>query len=310
MPEFKWSDGPILVTGARGFIGSQLVARLVSSGATVYGMTARTGFDDKSGAQWVYGEVADATRMSEIVAQVKPTLVFHLAGHVTGSQQLGCVAPTFMTNLSSTVHLMTAAAELGGCRIVLAGSMREPDHDTDVPCSPYAASKWASSAYARMFHALYNLPVVVARLFMVYGPGQWDLTKVLPYVTVSLLRGESPRVGSGAYSFDWVYIDDVVDALLCCARYSEPDARSIDVGTGTLTSVRTLIERVVDVTRSDVAVQFGAIADRVLEPSRVARVEETKALIGWSAQTALDDGLARTVAWYRSNLSNERLHVE
>jgi UDP-glucose 4-epimerase len=310
MDEFDWRDANILVTGARGFIGSQLIARLVSTGATVYGMTGRNGFDDNSGAHWEYADVADVKRLSEIVARVRPNLVFHLAGHVTGSQQLSAVTPTFTTNLAGTVHLMTAAAELGNCRVVLAGSMREPDVDSDVPCSPYAASKWACSAYARMFHALYELPVIIARLFMVYGPGQWDLTKVLPYVTVSLLRHKSPRVGSGAYSFDWVYIDDVVDALLCCAHCSEADARAIDVGTGTLTSVRTLIERVVNITHSDVGVEFGAIADRVLEPSRVARVEETKQLIGWSARTALDDGLARTVDWYRSNLSNGRLHMD
>lgn len=309
MAEYEWRDRQILVTGARGFIGSQLVARLVSSGADVYGLTGRKGFDDNSGAQWVYGDVADAEDLAEIIARVRPNLIFHLAGHVTGSQQLSAVAPTFRTNLSSTLHLMTAAAELGGCRVVLAGSMREPDGDTEVPCSPYAASKWACSGYARMFHALYRLPVVIARLFMVYGPGQWDVTKVLPYVTTSLLRHESPRVGSGAYSFDWVYIDDVVDALLCCAHCSSADARAIDVGTGQPTSVRTLIDRVVDITRSDVPVEFGAIADRVLEPSRVARVEETKRLIGWCARTTLDEGLARTVAWYRSNLESGRLQV-
>jgi len=302
MPEFDWLDGHILVTGARGFIGSHLIARLVSSGASVYGITSRHGFDDQSGASWVYGDVADAKAVSEIMARVKPNLVFHLAGHVTGSQQLAAVAPTFLTNLAGTVHLMTAAAELGGCRVVLAGSMREPETDTDVPCSPYAASKWACSGYARMFHALYNLEVVIARLFMVYGPGQWDLTKVLPYVTVSLLRHESPRVGSGAYSFDWVYIDDVIDALVCCARRGAANGRSIDIGTGRLTSVRELIERVVGITRPDVPVQFGALADRVLEPSRVACVEETKGLISWSADTLLDDGLAKTVSWYRSHL--------
>src|SRR5205823_740065 len=125
----------------------------------------------------------------------------------------------------------------------------------------YAASKWACTGYARMFHALYQLPVAIARPMMVYGPGQWDTTKLLPYVTTSLLGGASPLVSSGSREIDWVYVDDVVDGLLTVA-VSPLDARLIDLGTGTLTSIRTLIDHVVELVGSDVPVRFGAVADR------------------------------------------------
>ncbi len=88
------------------------------------------------------------------------------------SRALDWVVPTVKNNLLSTVNLLAAAAETGCHRFVVAGSMEEPtDPLAAIPNSPYAAAKSASTAYARMFHALYDLPVVVLRLFMVYGPG-------------------------------------------------------------------------------------------------------------------------------------------
>src|SRR5262249_37146464 len=162
------------------------------------------------------------------------------------------------------------------------GSMREPDENDSVepPCSPYAASKSACSTYARMFQSLYGLPVVIARLMMVYGPGQWDVTKVLPYVTVSLLTGQSPELGSGNRELDWVFIDDVIDGLMAVGLSPGKDGDAIDLGSGKLTSVRSIVEEVVTIVGADVPVRFGVRADRILERPRAARVAETQKRIG------------------------------
>jgi nucleoside-diphosphate-sugar epimerase len=191
-------------------------------------------------------------------------------------------------------------------RVVLVGSMQEPDpdHPAPVPCSPYAASKWACTGYARMFHALYQLPVAIARPMMVYGPGQWDLVKVLPYVTVSLLGGTSPALGSGRRELDWIFVDDVVDGMLAIAETAAADGRVVDLGTGVLTSVRGVVERVAALVDSSARVRFGAVADRPLERPCAARIEETRRLIGWSPHTTLDEGLRRTVDWYRQTWSS------
>jgi nucleoside-diphosphate-sugar epimerase len=183
--------------------------------------------------------------------------------------------------------------------------MQEPhvDDPAAIPCSPYAASKWACGGYARMFHALYSLPVMIARPFMVYGPGQWDLTKLLPYVIVSLLRGETPSVGSGVRELDWVYVDDVVDGLLAVADSTCTDATPIDLGTGQLTSVRTMIELVADAMDWKLAAQFGGVADRPLERAHAARTEDTRRLIGWEASTSLQTGLLRAIDWYRAQIA-------
>jgi UDP-glucose 4-epimerase len=306
MRHTDWRDARVLVTGARGFIGTALCKRLVDSGAAVHGISSRPDLHAAPGVRWLRVDVTDLQAVRTMLTSVRPDVVFHLAGHVTGSQDLANVQATFHTNLASTVHLLTVAAETRPGRIILVGSMQEPDpdHPAAIPCSPYAASKWACTGYARMFQALYQLPVVIARPMMVYGPGQWDLVKVLPYVTVSLLGGTSPALGSGARELDWIFVDDVVDGMLAVAQAVGIDGLTIDLGSGILTSIRQVVERVAAMVGSNVAVRFGALPDRPFERPCTARIEETRRLTGWSARTTLDDGLKQTVDWYRDTWSS------
>ena len=92
------------------------------------------------------------------------------------------------------------------------------------PHSPYAAAKWAASGYGRMFHELYGAPVVILRPFMTYGPGQAP-SKLIPAVTLSLLRGERPKLSSGKARADWVYIGDVIEGFIAAAPHPELKAR-------------------------------------------------------------------------------------
>jgi nucleoside-diphosphate-sugar epimerase len=144
---------------------------------------------------------------------------------------------------------------------------------------------------------LYAAPVVTARLFMVYGPGQRDERKLVPYVVRSLLAGESPRVSSGVRPVDWVYVADVVEALLCCATAPGLEGRTIDVGTGRLTTVRDVALRLSRLIGGGEPI-FGVVEDRPFEQVRAADPAALTALLG-RPPTALDAGLRDTVAWYR-----------
>jgi UDP-glucose 4-epimerase len=299
-----WQGRRVLVTGARGFIASRLCQRLIADDAVVCGLSTKA-ITPRAGMSWRQIDLTDRAAVTALIRDVRPEVLFHLAGHVTGSQSVEHVLPTVDQNLISTINILTTAVETAGCRVVLAGSMQEPSPDdpNSVLCSPYAASKWACNAYARMFHGLYRLPVSIARPFMVYGPGQWDSAKLLPYVITSFLKGDAPRVSSGDRALDWVYVDDAVDGFLAVALSPFDDARTIDLGTGTLVSIRDVIGRVRRIIGSHVDAGFGAIPDRPFERPHAARVEETKQLIGWSASTSLDDGLKATVDWYREQLA-------
>lgn len=291
----------VLVTGAAGFIGSHLCRTLLDGGAEVHGISRKAQPDSEGGMHWWQGDLANASIARDLIAAIKPDIIFHLASHVAGSRDLRLVWPTFESNLMSTVNLLTMASEIGCRRIVLTGSLEEAESNggETVPSSPYAAAKGASSSYARMFHALYRTPVVTARLFMVYGPGQQDTNKLIPYVTLSLLSKQSPKLSSGKRQVDWIYVQDVVAGLIAAAQAPNLEGHTVDLGSGTLVSIRTIVQQLADRIDSRVELLWGALPERQMEQTRVANIKKTYDSIGWKPQTPLTIGLHRTVDWYR-----------
>jgi UDP-glucose 4-epimerase len=304
MTAMEWgrqlSGNTVLVTGANGFIGSHLCRRLLAAGASVHGVYRSAPVGDEGNVRWWRTDLGDAASVRTLVADLEPDLVFHLAGFVSGDRSRDAVLPALQSNLVGTVNLLAALAETGCRRVVVAGSMEEPDpgNALAVPQSPYAAAKSAASAYARMFHALYGVPVVIARIFMVYGPGQRDLHKLVPYVTLSLLRGEMPQLSSGSRLVDWIYVDDVVDGLLTAAQAGDAVGGTFDLGSGTFKSVRDVALQLSEIIDPGARLAFGDLPDRPLEAVRSANVSETLEQLGWAPSVSLEDGLARTAAWY------------
>ena len=293
-----------LVTGASGFIGSALCRRFVQAGMEVHGVSRTERAATDYCTQWWPCRLDDIEAVRALFKASKPDFVFHLASHVAGSRSVELVLPTFTANLTSTVNLLTTATELGCQRILLTGSLEEPEPGPGypIPSSPYAAAKLAASAYGRMFHALYNTPVTILRLFMVYGPGQQDLRKLVPYVTLSLLKGETPELSSGARKVDWIYVDDIVAGYLAAAAANGVEGSTIDLGSGKLDTVRAVVEKLVELINPNARPLFGSIAERALEQTRTANAEDGFRQIGWRTQVNLHDGLARTVEWYRDQL--------
>jgi nucleoside-diphosphate-sugar epimerase len=277
----------VLVTGADGFIGTYLCRRLEEHGAQLFAMRR---------AQ--HGDLSEPDVAERVVGEFQPEVVFHLASMVTSGHSLDLVVPVTVAGLVAAVRLLTAAAAQRTPRVVLAGSMREPQGD-EPPLSVYGAAKGAQSAYARMFHALYGLDAVVARMFTVYGPDERNPERFLPYVTRTLLRGEPAKMSSGRREIDWIYVDDAVDGLLVLGATDGLGGSRIDIGSGSPATVRTLAGEVARLTGSRSELLFGALPDRDLEPLRIADVEETYRRIGWRASVPLEEGLRRTVAWYR-----------
>ena len=293
----------VLVTGATGFLGSHLCKRLSDLGARVLGVS-RAPRRAPAYVEWTQDDLASPERVVEIFRELRPEVVYHLAGLATGVSGLDMVEPTFQSLVVSTKNVLLAAARAGGPRVILSGSLEEPQHLAEAPVSPYAAAKLAASAYGRLFNALYGVPVVNFRVFMTYGPNQ-HRNKIVPYVITSLLRGAPPELASGRRQVDWIYVDDVIEGMVSAATASGVEGATIDLGSGRLVTIREMVEAIARAIRPDVLPRFGAVPDRPVEATRIADPSTAQRLMGWEPRTSIDDGIARTVAWYREQLAAE-----
>jgi UDP-glucose 4-epimerase len=294
-----------LVTGADGFLGRSLVARLHHHGAEVHVVsrrprTAKLRRQGERSYTWHRGDLAEWEFVRRTFQRAQPDLVFHLGAHVAGAPDRDLVFPTLRSNVLGTVNTLQGAADVDADRVVMTGTMMEPQPFAadDVPGSPYAMSKWAAAQYARMFHTLYGVPVVHLRLFMTFGPGVRDPGKLLNHVALSALNGNPARVSSGRWSTDWIFCEDVLDALVQAALAPAAVGSSVDVGTGTATTLGEVVTRFANLISPGAEVQFDPERDRPFEFERVAD-PDTWQQIGWQPSTPLDDGLEQTAAWFR-----------
>lgn len=301
MSELAMPPGSVaLVTGGAGFIGSHLCTKLAAAGAQVHSASRR---EHPRNEHFRHHSVdlSDFDAVGHLLDEVRPDYVFHLASHVQGAPDLNHLLPAFHGNLETTVNLLTAVAERGCRRFVMTGSFMEPTASPAemTPTSPYAAAKFASTAYVRMFHSLYEVPVTTARVFMVYGAGQQDLAKLVPYCVLRLLNGEAPNITSGRRLVDWIYVEDVAEGFVRLALADAAIGRTVDLGTGTLISTQDLVTTICRLAAPGIRPRFGALPDRPMEPTGAADLAGSHALIGWEPSIGLEEGLRRTIEYYK-----------
>jgi|AntRauTorcE11897_2_1112592.scaffolds.fasta_scaffold06844_2 nucleoside-diphosphate-sugar epimerase len=294
----------ILIIGASSFIGSHLVTALNEHNVTIY--TANRSANTFSDPEITHSrlDITDLSSVKKTIDKIRPDYVFNLSGYVEGGRELENIWPTFKINLEGTINLFMALQRVSFKRLIIMGSLDEHQMDLErlSPVSPYAASKITSSAYARMFHSLYDLPVVIARPYMVYGPNQKDQNKLVPYTILSILKAETPDFSSGTREADWVYISDVVDALIRCAERPNLEGKTVHVGTGKLNSVKKVVTTIFEILQVKESPKFSFIPDRKMETIISANVEQTMQQINWEAKVDLRSGLKATINWYQENL--------
>ncbi len=298
----------VLVTGATGFVGLHLCEALSDLGAKVYALSRSVGLHplpQKINAQPV--DLRSMRSTKRCIETIKVDVVYHLAGLVDTRQSLKLVMPTFKNNLSGSVHLFVALAETGCKRLVVAGSSEEPDVSRfgSSPNSPYAAAKDAETSYARMFHKIFSLPVVISRPFMSYGPRQ-PIQKIIPYTIKSLIEGNPPKISSGKRICDLIYIQDLIMGLLLAGIKPGIEGEIIDLGTGIGTTINDTIRLIVELMDSPVEPLFGAIPDRQYEYPQIADIKKTTDQLGFHPHWLLVEGIKETIEWYRNHPGFQR----
>jgi UDP-glucose 4-epimerase len=251
-----------LITGAAGFIGSTLANHLAHEGHQVRGLDDLSTGDPQALSPDVHftrGDVSDRPKLWTLLQEVD--VVYHLAARVSVPESILYPRDYNNVNVGGTVALMEAMRDVGVRRVVLASSGavygdlgEQPlcEAVTPNPRSPYAVSKLAAEYYVRTIGGLWGIETVSLRIFNAYGPGQHlppSHPPVVPYYLRQALRSGTLVVhGDGTQTRDYVYVDDVVSAMVAAATAPNINGLVINVGSGTEISVRDLVKEVLDTT--------------------------------------------------------------
>jgi nucleoside-diphosphate-sugar epimerase len=296
-------DARILVTGSTGFIGQHLCHSLHAQGAQLVLLQRQAHATPWPGARAVLLSTCERVDIAAALRQIKPDLVFHLAGFVSGERSREAMARAFDGNVLFSAHiLLTCLQHLPDTRVVFTSSLEasNPLLDPAATGSAYGVSKLMVEVLSGTLHELYAAPMFSARLGMVYGPGDPNSNRLVPTLIRSLLNREAPRLSSGKRRSDWVYIDDVIAGLVAMASARELLHPALDLGSGELHSVREVAELLASIMAATEPIQYDASLDRPHEQERVADMATTRAALGLTgAATDLRSGLTRTVEAYR-----------
>ena len=320
----------VLVTGAAGFIGSHLVDRLLGAGEEVIAV------DDLSSGR--LANLADARRsntgnfsfhrvditstaIADLIERQKPEFIYHLAAQVDVRKSVSDPIQDAMINIIGTLNLLQAAEKAGTRKFVFTSSggciYGEPDPSRlpvsedqvfwpeSMPESPYGVSKKVVLDYLRYFKAVKGVEYTALALSNVYGPRQEPASEVglegqvVAIFCRRMLGGRPATIyGDGEQTRDFAYVDDVVSAYM--ATRDAGDGELINVGSGSELSVNELYAQLAKLagTRQDpvyAAARPGELRRIVVDPSKAGEV------LGWKPAIPLEEGLQRTVAWFRAN---------
>jgi nucleoside-diphosphate-sugar epimerase len=300
----------VLVTGAAGFLGSQLVPRLVDAGAEVCALDQpnahRWGLIERVGS--VHAIKADVRTLAAPVHDLGlagVTTIFHLAAVGVVAEPLD-VREIVDGNIDGTMAVLLAARRLGA-RLIYCGSCFEygsgarwAEDALPAPTTEYGAAKAAGWLLAHAFARRTGLDVVSLRPFTMYGPME-PPGRLVPSVVRRALAGQSIDLTPGDQARDFVYVDDAVEAFVAAAVSRDAVGGTFNVCTGTAVTVRDVVRMVLECTGSSSVARFGALSYRPTElamlsgdPSRAERV------LGWRARVPVHEGLERTIAWFRA----------
>ncbi|MFZ6020351.1 MAG: NAD-dependent epimerase/dehydratase family protein [Chloroflexota bacterium] len=297
-----------LITGAAGFLGSALANRLVQEGHSVRGLDDLSTGDPSAlspEVHFVRGDVNDRPKLWTLLQEID--CVYHLAAKVLVPESVLYPREYNEVNVGGTVTLMEAMRDVGVRRVVFISSgaiygnqESQPVSEDAIPNprSPYAVSKLAAEYYVKTIGRLWGIETVCLRVFNAYGPGQHlppvHAPVLLNFLRQALQNGTLVIHGDGTQTRDYVYVDDVVQAMIAASTAPGVDQMTINVGSGVETSVRDLVKVVISVTGSEPEVVYNPRSDG--GPARMcADLRRAGALLNYRPSISLESGLRLTL---------------
>lgn len=299
-----------LVTGFTGFIGRHLSNKLEHEGIDVFGITRNLTYALDTGKVLV-GDIKNAEFVSKSIEEIQPDVVYHLAANKSRTGSLEEYRIGLEDNLFGTLNLIESCVKYGNVSTFISiGTCEEYGNSPclfkedlrESPVSAYSLSKMSVTHLLEAIHKTHNLPTVIIRPSLAYGPGQ-ERDMFLPTLIRSLLDGQRFPMSEGSQTRDYIYVDDLVQALLLASKEPLAIGRVINVGSGTSSSMKDVAKIAAGIIGEDAEDlldigKLGYRANEIME-YRVSSVLASE-LLNWRAKTSLYDGLRMTVEYYRS----------
>ncbi|MFP3869135.1 MAG: NAD-dependent epimerase/dehydratase family protein [Desulfobacteraceae bacterium] len=305
-------DKHFLITGGAGFIGANLVRRLAGTGAPVRVLDNLSGgrAADLAGlpVELAIGDIRDEHLVRQVMTGID--IVIHLAAHTEVVRSIENPELNHEINVKGTLNLLQASVRQGVERFIFAstggailGDVEPPAHEDMVPhpISPYGASKLAAEGYCSAFWGSYGLKTVALRFSNVYGPYSYHKGSVIAIFCRNIRQGRELIIfGDGDQTRDFVYVEDLCQAILAAAQRDLPFGEAIQLGTGTEISINQLTDNIKAVVGPNHFPPVRYAPPRAGEVRRnyvsIARAQQ---YLGFAPQTKLEEGLRRTWAWFQ-----------
>ncbi|GAP21740.1 NAD-dependent epimerase/dehydratase family protein [Leptolinea tardivitalis] len=323
MSEF-WLDRPVFVTGATGLVGSWLVRRLLEQRADVICLVrdwvpqselTRTGMINR--VKTVRGDVRDQKLLERILGEFEIDTVIHLAAQTIVTIANRNPVSTFETNIGGTWALLEACRRSPKVKQIVVASSDKAYGDQEIlpynegmPLQgrhPYDASKSCADLIAQTYGITYDLPVVISRCGNFYGGGDLNWNRIIPGTIRSVLRGQRPIIRSdGEYIRDYFYVEDGAAAytLLAEKLAAMPELRgtAFNFSNEIQVTVLQVVEKVLKLMGSDMVPDVKGEASNEIRHQYLS-AERARAVLGWKPMFDLDEGLKRTLEWYKTFLN-------
>lgn len=301
----------VLVTGATGFIGSHCLRPLVETGWEVYAVARSASARAVDGVTWIEADLLRPGAGAIVMERVRPELLLHLAWYVDPGTVIE--HEENLVWLSASVDLLRQFRAHGGRRCVFSGSCYEYDwrygycSEDLTPACPgtlYGAAKKGLSDAMLAYCRAAGLSGAWARLFFLYGPNEHE-RRLVPAVTLSMLRGEPAKSSHGRQVRDYMHVQDAADGLVALLKSEQ---RGIyNIASGSVTSVGAIVRQIADIVGRPDLLEIGALPARANDmPVVVADVGKTQREVGWQATIDLASGLSMTVDWWRNRVREGR----
>lgn len=321
-----WAGRRVLVTGAGGFIGSHLTERLAAAGAQVRAFVRYNSRQDagllallpaglREGIEIVAGDLRDADAVR--AAMRGCDVVFHLGALIAIPYSYLHPREVVETNVIGTLNVLMAGRDLGAGRIIhtstseVYGTALYTPIDEKHPLqgqSPYSASKIGADKLAESFWRTYDLPIVTVRPFNTYGPRQ-STRAVIPTIITQALAGNVIRLGDLTTRRDFTFVIDTVAGFLAAGTAEGVAGYEINLGNNQDITIGDLAQTICRLagTEARIEVDPARLRPGASEVRRLhASAEQAAVLLGWAPTTGLEEGLSRTIAWFRDNLGHYR----